>query len=178
MLAKNLNAIYSKFKLYYYRRLFRKVRTSGKDSLTAIETFCAEAIFGLNRPTLSQFANFINVSQPNAAYKVANLERKGFVRRIKSTEDLRVSYLEVTDKYMDIYGSGDRRYAGIIARRIARRFPEEDVDKLNEILTVVSEELMREINRYLRNEPALDEETKIEMSVIPDPAEEAAPEEL
>ena len=178
MLEDDLHNIYLKLKLYYYRRIFRKIAENEKDTLTALEAFCAEAIYGLGHPTLTEFANFINVSQPNAAYKVANLERKGFVRRIKSTEDLRVSYLEVTDKYMDIYGSGDRRYAGIIARRIARRFPEEDVDKLNEILTVVSEELMREINRYLRNEPALDEETKIEMSVIPDPAEEAAPEEL
>lgn len=148
MLKDNIHDIYLKLKLYYYRRIFRKIHSDEKDALTAIESFCAEAIYGLGYPTLGQFAEFINVSQPNAAYKIANLEKKGFVRKVKSEEDGRIVHLQVTEKFLDIYGSSER-YAAILRKRIERRFPPEDVEKLNEILSVVSGELMKEINVYL-----------------------------
>jgi len=76
MLQDDIHSIYLKLKLYYYRRIFRKMDAKEDDSLTALETFCAEAIYGLGLPTLTEFAEFINVSQPNAAYKIANLEER------------------------------------------------------------------------------------------------------
>ncbi|MDO5737802.1 MAG: MarR family transcriptional regulator [Eubacteriales bacterium] len=151
MLHASIYAIYNKFKLYYYRRIFRKLESGDEDALTAIETFCAEAIYGLGRPNLTELARFINVSQPNAAYKVRCLEKKGYVRRVPSQEDGRIVHLEVTDKFVKLYGSSER-YSKILAKRIKRRFPEEDVNKLEEMLSIVSEELMKEVNIYL-NKP-------------------------
>ena len=157
MMQDDIYAIYMKLKLYYYRRIFRRMSNLGEDSLTALETLTAEAIYGLGRPTLTEFAEFINISTPNANYRIASLEKKGYVKKTRSETDGRVSYLEVTDKYLAYYGSS-RKYSQIIARRIERRFPEEDVAKLEEILNVVSEELMREVNRYLSRSAHVNED--------------------
>ncbi|HHW93581.1 MAG TPA: MarR family transcriptional regulator [Clostridiaceae bacterium] len=148
MLKDDIHSIYLKLKLYYYRRIFRKMETKEKDSLTALETFCAEAIYGLGLPTLTEFADFINVSQPNAAYKIANLERKGFVKKIRSEEDGRVVLLQVTDKFIKLYGTS-QRYSAILAKRIERRFSEEEIEVFHRIMQTLSEELMKEVNQYL-----------------------------
>ena len=148
MLQDDIHSIYLKLKLYYYRRIFRKMDAKEDDSLTALETFCAEAIYGLGLPTLTEFAEFINVSQPNAAYKIANLEKKGFVRKIRSDEDGRVVLLQVTEKFIDVYGTSERNSA-ILTKRIKRRFTEEEVEVFHRIMHTLSEELMKEVNQYL-----------------------------
>jgi hypothetical protein len=89
-----------------------------------------------------------NVSQPNAAYKIANLEKKGFVRKIRSDEDGRVVLLQVTEKFIDLYGTSER-YSAILTKRIKRRFTEEEVEVFHRIMHTLSEELMKEVNQYL-----------------------------
>ncbi|MDO5734443.1 MAG: MarR family transcriptional regulator [Eubacteriales bacterium] len=163
MLQDDIYRIYAKLKLYYYRRIFRKLDSREEDALTAIETFCAEAIYGLGRPNVTQFAEFVNVSQPNAAYKISSLEKKGYIRRIKSPEDGRIVLLEVTEKFLSLYGSSER-YAKVLAERIRERFSPEDVEKFEHILEVISTELMQEVNDYLINEANLPEENAIARS--------------
>lgn len=158
MLEDNLHDIYLKLKLYYYRRIFRKISDSKADSLTALEAFCAEAIYGLGYPTLTEFANFINVSQPNAAYKVSNLEKKGYVKKTKSSEDGRIVHLSVTDKFLQIYGTSER-YVSILTKRLMRKYPEEDIEKFSEIMQDISDNMMTEVNRYLRHKAELPEGT-------------------
>ncbi|MDD4323657.1 MAG: MarR family transcriptional regulator [Eubacteriales bacterium] len=158
MLEDNLHDIYLKLKLYYYRRIFRKISDSEADSLTALEAFCAEAIYGLGHPTLTEFANFINVSQPNAAYKVANLEKKGYVKKTKSSEDGRIVHLSVTDKFLQIYGTSER-YVSILTKRLKRKYSEEEIEKFSEIMADISDNMMTEVNRYLRHKAELPEGT-------------------
>ncbi|NLC25294.1 MAG: MarR family transcriptional regulator [Fastidiosipila sp.] len=158
MLEDNLHDIYLKLKLYYYRRIFRKISDSEADSLTALEAFCAEAIYGLGQPTLTEFANFINVSQPNAAYKVANLEKKGYVEKTKSSEDGRIVHLSVTPKFLQIYGTSER-YVSILAKRLTRKYSEADIERFSEIMRDISDNMMTEVNRYLRNKAELPEGT-------------------
>ncbi|NLW53756.1 MAG: MarR family transcriptional regulator [Clostridiaceae bacterium] len=158
MLEDNLHDIYLKLKLYYYRRIFRKISDSESDSLTALEAFCAEAIYGLGQPTLTEFANFINVSQPNAAYKVANLEKKGYVKKTKSSEDGRIVHLSVTDKFLQIYGTSER-YVSILAKRLKRKYSDEEIGKFSEIMQDISDNMMTEVNKYLRNKADLPEGT-------------------
>ncbi|MDO5650341.1 MAG: MarR family winged helix-turn-helix transcriptional regulator, partial [Gallicola sp.] len=81
-----LNEVYTKFKLNFYRNIFKNFENR-EASLTVIENFCAEAIYALNEPTINELAEFINISQPNAAYKVANLVRKGYIKKVQSTQD-------------------------------------------------------------------------------------------
>ncbi len=154
MLQDKIHSIYLKMKLYYYRRIFRRIDARAEDSLTALEIFCAEAISGLGSPTLTEFAHFINVSQPNAAYKIANLEKKGYVDKIKSEEDGRIVHLVVTDKFKQIYGSSER-YASILGRRLERRYSQEQIALFSEMLETLSDDMMKEVNYYLRHKADL-----------------------
>ncbi len=154
MLEDDLHNIYLKLKLYYYRRIFRKIAENEKDTLTALEAFCAEAIYGLGHPTLTEFANFINVSQPNAAYKIANLERKGYVQKTKSSEDGRIVRISITDKFLQLYGTSER-YVSILAKRLERKYSKEELDQFSSIMRSISEDMMIEVNKYLKNRAEL-----------------------
>ena len=95
MLKNAFFDVYNKFKLHFYQEIFQ--RFQGREaSLTTVETFCMEAIQALQRPTINEFAVFMGISTPNAAYKVGNLIRKGYLRKIQSQKDRREYHLEVT----------------------------------------------------------------------------------
>ena len=78
MLEKNFVEVYDKFKLNFYRRIFELVRER-EGSLSAMEAFSLEVIKMLDEPTVGQFADFLNISQSNATYKVNSLIRKGYL---------------------------------------------------------------------------------------------------
>lgn len=67
--------VYNKFKLHFYQEIFQRFQNR-EASLTTVETFCMEAIQALARPTVNEFATFMRISTPNAAYKVSSLIRK------------------------------------------------------------------------------------------------------
>ncbi len=147
MLERVFNEIYDKFKLNFYRNIFRNF-SDRESSLTASETFCTEVVKGLNRPTINELGEFLRISQPNTAYKVANLVKKGYLTKTQSTEDRRVFFLDVTDKYIH-YENVKYEYINLVLSRTRERFSEEDIEKFTEMLTVISNELMPEISEFL-----------------------------
>ena len=80
--------VYDKFKLNFYRNIFQGF-AKRESSLTATETFCVEVIHALDRPTINELGRFLELSQPNIAYKVNNLVKKGYVEKIQSEDDKR-----------------------------------------------------------------------------------------
>ena len=143
MLNQAFNEVYTKFKLHFYQEIFRRFQDR-EASLTTVEAFCMESIMALGRPSVNEFATFMRISPPNAAYKVNSLVKKGYIRKIQSPEDRREYHLEVTQKYIDYYNISSS-YMAEVMDRIVHRFPAEDCAKLEEILTVVSRELMPEV---------------------------------
>ena len=142
MLEKHFSEVYDKFKLQFYRRVFELVRERD-GSLSAMEAFSLEVINMLGEPTVSQFADFLNISQSNATYKVNNLIKKGYLARQNSTIDRREYHLVLSEKYytyMNIYAN----YEFTVMRRVMEHFPEEDVACFDRILQVMSNELMPE----------------------------------
>ena len=142
MLEKSFSDVYNKFKLQFYRRVFELVRERD-GSLSAMEAFSLEVIYMLDQPTVSQFAEFLNISQSNATYKVNNLIKKGYLERQNSTVDRREYHLILSEKYytyMNLYAN----YELTVMRRVEERFPPEDVAVFDRILQVMSEELMPE----------------------------------
>ena len=67
MLKENFSEVYDKFELEFFRRLFSLVKER-EGSLTAMEAFSVEIIHHMNGPTISQFADFLGISQSNATY--------------------------------------------------------------------------------------------------------------
>lgn len=143
MLDQTFNSVYTKFKLHFYKAVFSRFQDR-EASLTTVESFCMEIIMALGRPTINEFARFVQISPPNAAYKVNSLVQKGYVRKVQSPEDKREYFLEVTQKYIDYYNIS-YSYLNTVMDRIKHRFPEEEVERLEDMLHVISSELMPEI---------------------------------
>lgn len=143
MLNSAFATVYSKFKLHFYQKVFSRLQ--GREaSLTAVETFCMEIIQALDKPTVNEFATFVQISPPNAAYKVNSLIQKGYLEKVRSDTDRREYHLVVTQKYEDYYNIS-YGYLTEVMERIKQRFGEDDVRRLEEMLTIISDELMPEI---------------------------------
>ncbi len=144
-------SVYTKFKLYFYQRVLGNNFKSREATLTTVETFCMEVIYAMGRPTINEFASFINISSPNAAYKVNKLIQKGYVRKVQSEKDHREYHLEVTDKYLNYYNIS-QNYIDEVVGRLKYRLNEEEQDQLTRILNIMSEELMVEVPDFMRKE--------------------------
>lgn len=143
MLEQAFNDVYTKFKLHFYRSIFGRFQKR-EASLTTVETFCMEIIMALGEPTVNEFSSFVGISPPNAAYKINNLIQKGYVRKEQSETDKREYHLVVTQKYIDYYNIS-YGYLSTVMDRIKARFPAEDVARIEEMLDIISDELMPEI---------------------------------
>ena len=143
MIEEAFIQVYTKFKLHFYRSLFEKIQNR-ETSLTTVETYCIEIIHAMGTPTIGEFASFIQISSPNAAYKVNSLIKKGYLRKVQSEDDKREYYLEVTDKYYDYYNI-NAIYIKKVADRMKDRFTEEEMKLIDRLLTIMSNELMPEV---------------------------------
>ena len=145
MLEKSFLEVYDKFKLQFYREVFKLVRERD-GSLSAMEAFSLEVIKMLGEPTVGQFADFLNISQSNATYKVNNLIKKGYLVRQNSTTDRREYHLILSEKFYN-YMNLLANYEKTVMERIEQRFPQEDVDCFDRMLKVISDELMPECKK-------------------------------
>ena len=143
MLRDEFSRVYSKFKLHFYQKVFERIE-GRETSLTTVETFCMEIIYAANGPTVNEFAKLANLSSPNAAYKVNNLMKKGYLEKIQSTEDKREYHLYVTQKYLDYYNIS-YQYLNTVLNRLEGRFSQEELEVVKSVLKVMDEELMPEI---------------------------------
>ena len=163
MLEKAFNDVYTKFKLHFYQNVFQRFATR-EATLTTVESFCMEGIMAMGEPTIAEFSRMMQISTPNAAYKIGSLVRKGYVEKIQSTTDRREYHLRPTQKYIDYYNIS-YSYLSTVVQRVNKRFPKEDVKKLEQMLTIISNELMPELN--LENNPEAPEEKKTARGAAP-----------
>jgi DNA-binding MarR family transcriptional regulator len=145
MLEQSFSKVYNKFKLQFYENVFHKIQNRNL-TLTAVETFCIEIIYALDHPTISEFASFLQISPPNAAYKVNSLIKKGYLKKVQSTQDKREFHLEVTGKYMEYYNLSFS-YMNTVMKRIEERFSDNELQILENILNVTANELMPEVDQ-------------------------------
>ena len=143
MLEHALSDVYLKFKLNFYRSIFKRFEER-EASLTAVETFCVEVIHALHQPTISEFADFVMISQANAAYKVQSLIKKGYVIKEQSLADRREFRLVVTDKFYQYYGIS-QDYLLAVAGRMREHFSTEEIALFERMLSAMNKELMPEI---------------------------------
>lgn len=145
MLEDSFSQVYDKFKLRFYRMVFDLVKER-EGSLSAMEAFSLEVIKMLGSPTVSEFADFLGISQSNATYKVACLMKKGYIEKENSSEDRREYHLVLSKKFYSYIGLLSS-YEDTVMQRIKGRFPPEDVEKFDSMLRVISAELMPECEK-------------------------------
>src|SRR5574344_2631252 len=143
MLEQAFSKVYTNFKLHFYKSVFGNFQAR-EASLTTVETFCMEIIYAMDKPTINEFASFIQISSPNAAYKVNSLIKKGYIRKVQSPDDRREYHLEVTDKFLSYYNVS-YSYLKTVMERIKDRFNEDELKVMEKILEVTADELMPEL---------------------------------
>lgn len=142
MIEENFTTVFDKFKFQFFRKIFESVRERD-GSLSAMEACSLEIIDLLGAPTIGEFADFLNISQSNATYKVNSLMRKGYLVRQNSETDRREYHLVLSEKYYN-YMAFLTSYEDTVCQRIQDRFSEEELRVFDRILKTISEELMPE----------------------------------
>jgi DNA-binding MarR family transcriptional regulator len=139
MLKESIEKVYDKFMLEFFRGIFSMVKER-EGSLSAMEAFSVEVIHSLGEPTIGQFADFLNISQSNATYKVNSLMRKGYIVKENSTTDRREYHLKLADKYYQ-YTNPMRENIGKLCNRLERKLSSEELVKLEALLHEVEDSL-------------------------------------
>lgn len=147
MLQDSFLEVYDKFKLEFFRRIFEQVRER-EGSLTAMEAFSIEIIHALNEPTIGRFAEFLNISQSNATYKVNSLIKKGYLKRQNSDTDRREYHLVLSEKYYN-YTDIMRSYVTTVLSRIEENFSPDEVKLFSDMLERISAEMMPEAGKLV-----------------------------
>ena len=143
MLEDSFAEVYTKFKLHFYQEIFSAFQDQ-EAGLSAMETFCMEVILALNEPTVNEFASFVRISSPNAAYKINSLLQKGYLEKRQSSSDRREYHLRPTQKFHDYYNLSSA-YVQEVMNRVRERFTPEEVAQMDRVLEIVGQELMPEV---------------------------------
>ncbi|MCE5234661.1 MAG: MarR family transcriptional regulator [Eubacteriales bacterium] len=137
MVEESFKKLYLQFRLNYLRQL-PTAAEGGAGALSAAEFFCAEAAYLLERPTVSELAAFLNVSLPNANYKINSLVKKGYLKKEVCEFDKREYRLSVTPEFLKDYGLNSR-WTRFTLRRIRERFTPEECETLDDMIRRISE---------------------------------------
>ena len=70
--------------------------------LTGKQMHYLEAISNLNNPNLGELATELNLSEPSITAIIDKFEEKGFIRKVKSDEDRRVSHIHMAERGKEI----------------------------------------------------------------------------
>ena len=146
VLQDNFLEVYDKFKLEFFRRIFELVRER-EGSLSAMEAFSIEVIYALNEPTIGRFAEFLNISQSNATYKVNSLIKKGYLKKQNSDTDRREYHLVLSEKYYN-YTDIMRGYVKTVLDRIENSFAPGEIELFSNMLMRISAEMMPEADNF------------------------------
>ena len=132
MLPESIMKLYRRLRLDGYRKLFGAVQER-EGSLSAIEAFSADLINLLGEPTISQFAEYVGISQPNATYKVNALAAKGYVEKVVAKPDRREVRLRTGKKFAQ-YFDEDRPAILAAAESVRKEFTDGEIETARRVL--------------------------------------------
>ena len=147
--AEAFEEVYTKFKLHFYREVFGRFAHQDTE-LTTVEAFCMEVIHAMKNPSVNEFASFINISSPNAAYKVNSLVRKGYLQKVRSQTDRREYYLIPTEKFEQYYQIS-YKYEHAVWERLEQALEGDELVILQKALLKLTDELMCEVPEYRKD---------------------------
>ena len=147
-LEHHFNNMYDKFKLMLYDRALKERGSNAPGDLSLQEVIYMEIIIALGAPTVAEFSRYAKLSAPNTAYRLNKLEERGYIRRTRSDLDKREFRIEPSKRYREEYGV-IFDYIHLVCDRIEERFTPSKIDKFEEMLGIISEELMPEAGSQL-----------------------------
>ena len=122
----------------YLVTIFNEVMTIEEDALKGSEfqdisikeMHTIEAIGMYGQHTITQVANKLCVTVGTMTVAINNLEKKGYVERVRSKEDRRVVKLSLTNKGRLLYRLHDKFHRDMVKETIEEMNPEETVQLL------------------------------------------------
>ena len=137
MLRDSLSKMYNRLRLLHYRELFGRIREHA-GSLSATEAFALDVVYLLGNPTVTQLADELGVSQPNATYKVNSLASKGYINKTVSDVDKRMCRLSVSDRFFKYYD--DRgEFIDKVINSLSSKFTPEQLSTFEKILDTIAD---------------------------------------
>lgn len=140
MLDNLLEEFYMKLTMSFYKTASRN-QALDIENLSTVEMSCLEIVYYLKNPTYSELAEFLNISQPNATYRINKLIKKGFLRKTNDDNDKRIYRLQVTDKFMDYYCLNDTYIENILTQLKNQCTPQE-LEQFKKTLKILTKEIM------------------------------------
>ncbi|MGE7914179.1 MarR family transcriptional regulator [Lysinibacillus xylanilyticus] len=140
MLNELFEDLYMKLAMNFYKKTAHG-QTVEIENISAVEMACLEVVYFLKKPTYSELAEFFNISQPNATYRINKLIKKGYLTKFNDEKDKRVYYLQVTDKFMDYYSLNDN-YINNIITNLKKRCTTEEIEQFEKMLKILTKEAM------------------------------------
>ena len=134
-------------RLLFYHDIFGVIRER-EGSLSAMEAFSVEVIDILGEPTIGQFADFLNISQSNATYKVNSLIKKGYLEKQNSTIDRREYHLILSQKYYN-YRALMGAYIDKMINRMGESYSEQELKQFNGFLETINTKMMPEYDEIV-----------------------------
>lgn len=141
-----LAEIVKKIKLHFFRSVFMSYHAS---SLSLGESMILEVIEYLDRPSINDLVKFLYMSQPNISYRINILQKKGYVSKVKSMTDARITHIHLTDKYF-YYKRKKNELTARVLRNVEAKLNKEEREYLYENLDLVNRELEKELREFLR----------------------------
>ncbi|MBQ9062059.1 MAG: MarR family transcriptional regulator [Eubacterium sp.] len=140
-LKKKFEKIFIGATMNFFHEVFDK-KGKPQEALTTSEVFSMEVIYSLGRPTVNQFARYLHLTSPNAAYKVNHLVQKGYLRKTQSQTDKRVYYLEPTEKYYSYYAINHSNVEQMF-NRLSEELSDEEWTVFERILEIIEKDQAR-----------------------------------
>lgn len=130
-IEEKFDVIYKAFRIALYRHIF-SIMGKRDGSLSATDYFSVETIYLLGNPTITEFAQMLNISAPNATYRVKSLIDKGYVEK-RETDRKNTFRLNVTEKFMRFYHE-DINYGHFILKNFSDGLSGEELAVTDEVL--------------------------------------------
>lgn len=137
MLTRTIAKLFRKYRLICYRKVFSAVKER-PGSLSATEAFSADIIHLLDRPTVSQFAAAIGISQPNATYKVNQLSAKGYLEKTVREHDRREIVLTTSEKFSGYFDENEEELTQKL-RPLHSRFTAAELETAERVFCALTE---------------------------------------
>lgn len=144
-----LEEIVRKTKLHFYRSVFREFEDSDRP-LSIEESMLLEVIDYLDKPSINDLVNFLHISQPNMSYKVNVLEKKGYVKKVKSDIDQRFLHIVLTEDYLS-YKQKKNEFTKDAMTRAEEKLNQEEIENLYHSLYLVDGVLGEKLEEYLKD---------------------------
>ena len=114
----------------------RVTRQSEFANLSVTQIHYLDSIRHLGNPAIGALAQHLNVTKPTATVAIEKLEQNGYVTKVPSSEDRRVSYVHLTDKGLKISDLHDEIHQGY-AQKFEKALDKDELKQLVNLLNKV-----------------------------------------